>query len=182
PSVADALLWGMARYVSVAVGLVVIRSIPLAVDTLDELADQHACRRGWVRQYRHLRQLLRTLRVCLEYAAWTGVASIVLVQLAATRNLAAWGPRVIQAIAIFFAGRVGVELARLEIGRRMLPREGLEETERRRRATMVPLVRSAFGYGAYFATAVLILGTLGFNPMPFLAGAGLLGLVIGFGA
>ena len=37
-------------------------------------------------------------------------------------------------------------------------------------------------YAAYFATTVLILGTLGFNPLPFLAGAGLLGLVIGFGA
>ena len=182
PSVADALWWGMVLYLSVAAGLVVIGSIPVAVDTLDGLAGQYVEGRGWVRQYSHLRQLLRTLQVCLEYAAWIGVASIVLLQLAATRNLAAWGPRVIEAIAIFFAGRVVVELARLEIGRRMLPREGLEETERRRRATMVPLVRSTFGYGAYFATAVLILGTLGFNPMPFLAGAGLLGLVIGFGA
>jgi len=42
---------------------------------------------------------------------------------------------------------------------------------RRRRATMVPLVRSAFGYLVYFGTAVLILSVLGFNPMPFLAGA-----------
>jgi moderate conductance mechanosensitive channel len=47
---------------------------------------------------------------------------------------------------------------------------------------MVPLVRSAFTYAVYFGTAVLILGSLGFNPMPVLAGAGLLGLVIGFGA
>ena len=64
----------------------------------------------------------------------------------------------------------------------MLPREGIDEMERRRRTTMVPLLRSTFTYAAYFATAVLILGTLGFNPLPFLAGAGLLGLVIGFGA
>ena len=37
-------------------------------------------------------------------------------------------------------------------------------------------------YAAYFATAVLILSAMGFNPMPFLAGAGILGLVVGFGA
>ena len=43
-------------------------------------------------------------------------------------------------------------------------------------------MRSALGYVVYFGTAVLILGALGFNPMPFLAGAGILGLVIGFGA
>src|SRR5262249_48375503 len=125
---------------------------------------------------------LPTLRVCLEYASWIGLASIVLAQFPSTRSLAAWGPRVIQGIAMLFAGRVIVELGRLEIGHRMLPREGLEETERRRRATMVPLVRSAFGYAVYFGTAVLVLGALGFNPMPFLAGAGLLGLVVGFGA
>ena len=64
----------------------------------------------------------------------------------------------------------------------MLPREGLAETDRRRRATMIPLVRSVFTYAVYFGTAVLVLGSLGFNPMPFLAGAGLAGLVIGFGA
>jgi small conductance mechanosensitive channel len=113
---------------------------------------------------------------------WIAVASLVLVQLGSMQRLAAWGPRLIQAIAVFFAGRVLIELGYLDIGRRMLPREGLDETERRRRATMVPLVRSAFTYGAYFGTAVLMLGALGFNPMPFLAGAGLLGLVVGFGA
>jgi moderate conductance mechanosensitive channel len=34
----------------------------------------------------------------------------------------------------------------------------------------------------YFGTAVLILASLGFNPLPFMAGAGILGLVVGFGA
>jgi moderate conductance mechanosensitive channel len=47
---------------------------------------------------------------------------------------------------------------------------------------MVPLVRTAFTYATYFATAVLMLSVLGFHVMPFLAGAGILGLVIGFGA
>jgi small conductance mechanosensitive channel len=64
----------------------------------------------------------------------------------------------------------------------MLPREGLETSERRRRETMLPLVRTAFSYAVYFGAAVLILSRLGFNPMPFLAGAGILGVVIGFGA
>ena len=64
----------------------------------------------------------------------------------------------------------------------MLPAEGVDDTTRRRRATIAPLVRSGFTYAVYFGTAVLILASLGFNPMPFLAGAGILGLVIGFGA
>jgi hypothetical protein len=83
---------------------------------------------------------------------------------------------------IFFVGRVIIEVGHHEIAHRLLPPDGLDEMERRRGATMVPLVRSIFTYGVYFATAALVLSSLGFNPMPFLAGAGILGLVIGFGA
>jgi moderate conductance mechanosensitive channel len=180
--ITSTLLLGVRIYVVVAIGLIVIRSTATIVDTLDGLGRRYAQSRNWQRHYDHLRALLPTLRACLEYALWVGVASLVLVQVSLMQGLAAWGPRLIQAIAIFFAGRVVIELGRLELVHRMLPREGLEETERRRRATMIPLVRSVFTYAVYFATAVLVLGSLGFNPMPFLAGAGLAGLVIGFGS
>jgi small-conductance mechanosensitive channel len=181
-SVTQALLLAVRIYVVLALGFVAVRSTAVIVDTLDGLGHRYATRRDWSRHYDHLRALLPTLRTCVEYAMWVAVGSLVLVQLTPTQTLAAWGLRIIQAIAIFFAGRVVIELGRLEIVHRMLPKEGLEESDRRRRATMVPLVRTAFTYAVYFGTAVLVLGSLGFNPMPFLAGAGLLGLVIGFGA
>jgi small conductance mechanosensitive channel len=180
--ITSTLLLAVRIYVVVAIGLIVIRSTETIVDTVDVLGRRYAQRRAWLRHYDHLRALLPTLRACLGYALWVGVGSLVLVQLSSMRYLAAWGPRLIQAIAIFFACRVVIELGRLELVHRMLPREGLEDTERRRRATMIPLVRSVFTYVVYFATAVLVLSVLGFNPMPFLAGAGLAGLVIGFGA
>jgi len=181
-SVTGVLLVAVRIYVVLAIGLIVIRSTAIIVEALDGLGYKYAERREWQRYYDPLRPLLPTFRACLEYALWVGVASLVLAQLSPMQDLAAWGPRVIQGIAIFFAGRVLIELGRLEIAHRMLPAEGLEDTDRRRRATMIPLVRSAYGYAVYFGTVVLILGLLGFNPMPFLAGAGLLGLVIGFGA
>jgi small conductance mechanosensitive channel len=183
PSRVTSALWLLGRiYVIVAIGLIAIGSTALVVDTVDGFSQRLAARRNGERQYEHLRALLPTLRACLDYALWIAIASLVLVQVPSLRGLAAWGPRLIEGIAIFFAGRVLIELGRLEIAHRMLPAEGLEESDRRRRATMIPLVRSAFTYAVYFATAVLILSMLGFNPMPFLAGAGLLGLVIGFGA
>ncbi len=169
-------------YLVIAIGILFIRCTTVSVDTLSGLSERSARKRGWLHYYDRLRPLLPTLRACLEYALWIGMGSLVLLQIDAIRDLAGWGPRLIQAIGIFFAGRVIIELGSLEIGRRMLPPEGLEEADRRRRETMVPLVRSAFTYAAYFATAVLMLSALGFNPMPFLAGAGILGLVIGFGA
>jgi small conductance mechanosensitive channel len=135
-----------------------------------------------MKYYDHLRPLMPTFRACVEYALWITAASLVVVQLGPIHNFAVWGPRLVQAIGIFFLGSVAIELGLLEIGRRMLPAEGLDDATRRRRATMAPLVQTAFVYGGYFIIAVLILGSLGFNPMPFLAGAGILGLVVGFGA
>ena len=132
--------------------------------------------------YDHLRPVIPTFRACLEYALWVALASLILLQLGPASALAAWGPRLMQAIGLFFLARVLIELGRFEIGRRMLSAEGVDDTIRRRRATIAPLVRNAFTYAVYFGTAVLILASLGFNPMPFLAGAGILGLVIGFGA
>jgi small-conductance mechanosensitive channel len=181
-SITSVLMTVIRIYLVIAVGLMIVRCVAAIVDTLDGFSQRSAQNRGWSHYYERVRPLLPTLRTCLEYTLWIAVASLVLLQIEWTRWLADWGPRLVQAIGIFFAGRVVIELGSLEIGRRMLPSEGLEETDRRRRATMIPLVRSAFTYGVYFGTLVLILSSLGFNPMPFLAGAGILGLVIGFGA
>jgi hypothetical protein len=173
PSVVrDMLVVGLRVYLVVAIGIMVVRCTTVTVDTLDGLSQRAAHRRGWVEYYDRLHPLLPTFRACLEYALWIGVISLVLLQVQSFRHLAVWGPRLAQAIGFFFAGRVLVELGALEIGRRMLPREGLADTDRRRRETMVPLVRTAFTYATYFGTAVLILGSLGFNPMPFLAEPG----------
>ena len=166
----------------VAVGLAVVRATTVTVDTLNGLSHRFARSHGWISYYERLRPLVPTFRACLEYVIWIATASLAVAQLETMAWAARWGPALIQAIGIFFLGRVAVEIGHFEIGQRLLPRQGIDEMERRRRSTMVPLLRSTFTYAAYFGTAVLILGTLGFNPMPFLAGAGIIGLVIGFGA
>ena len=169
-------------YLVIAIGFLLIRSSVVIVDALDGLGQGFVQNRDWARHYAHLRPLVPTFRACLEYALWIAVASLALLQVGWMGSATSWAPRLIQAIGLFFLGRVVIELGHLEIGRRMLPEEGLDEMARRRRETMAPVVRNAFAYAVYFGTAVLILASLGFNPMPFLAGAGILGLVVGFGA
>jgi moderate conductance mechanosensitive channel len=178
----DSLLTAARVWAVVAFGIPVILSTDLIVVAIARLIRSYAHAQGWSRYYDQLHSLLPTLRVCLEYALWIGLLSLALTQITWLHRLAAWGPVLIEGIAIFFAGQILIQLGYLEIGHRMLPHDGLDENDRRRRATMVPLVRSAFTYAAYFGTAVLILSAMGFNPMPFLAGAGILGLVVGFGA
>jgi small conductance mechanosensitive channel len=180
--VSHTLLVALRIYLVVVIGVLVIRCTAFVVDTLDGLSQRAARKRGWMEYYHRLRPLVPTFRTCLQYVLGIAVASLVLYQIGVLRHLSAWGPRLIQAIGLFFLGRVLIEMGSLEIGHRMLPREGLSEVDRRRRATMVPLVRSTFRYAGYFGTAVMVLSVLGFNVMPFLAGAGILGLVIGFGA
>lgn len=181
-SVSDMLLVILRVYLVISIGILFIRCTTVIVDTLEGFSERSARDRGWAHYYDQLRPLVPTFRACLEYALWIVVASLVLLQIRPLGYLAVWGPRLIQAIGIFFIGRVVIQLGFLEIGNRMLPQEGLEETDRQRRETMVPLVRSTFMYAVYFGTVVLMLSALGFNPMPFLAGAGILGVVVGFGA
>jgi small conductance mechanosensitive channel len=180
--VVDTLLLVTRVYVIVAAGLLLIRATTLTVDLLGAHGRTYADRRGWTTHYEQVHRLLPTLSACIEYALWVGMIALVLFQLTPVQSLAAWGPRVIEAIAIFFVGRVLIEIGHFEIERRMTAPDGLDDLALRRRATMTPLVHSVFTYAGYFGIAVLVLAALGFNPMPFLAGAGILGLVVGFGA
>jgi len=181
-SVSNALFLVLRIYLVIVLGLLLVRSTTVIVDTLEGWARRSAEHRGWTRYYHHVRPLVPTFRACVEYALWIVVASLVVVQIDSIGHFALWGPRLIQSIGVFFVGRLLVEIGILEIGNRMLPPEGLEPSDRRRRETILPLVRSVFTYAVYFGSAVLILSLLGFNPIPFLAGAGILGVVIGFGA
>ncbi len=178
----DTLFLILRIYLIIVVGVLVVRCTTVIVDTLDGWARRSAEHRGWARYYDHVRPLVPTFRACVEYALWISLGALVVLQIGSIGHFAAWGPRLIQAIGVFFAARLIIEIGSLEIGNRMLPSTGLDPGDRRRRETMFPLVRTAFTYAVYFGAAVLILSRLGFNPMPFLAGAGILGVVIGFGA
>jgi small conductance mechanosensitive channel len=178
-----ALLTAVRLYLIVAVGVLIVRSSLVIVDTLDGWSRDFAANRGWHHYYEHLRPLVPTFRACLEYVLWIGLVSLLILQFERVGALAVWGPKLIEAIGLLFLAVVAKELGRLEIDHRLLsPPQELDDMARRRRATMAPLVRTGFTYAVYFAAAVLILASLGFNPLPFLAGAGILGLVVGFGA
>lgn len=169
-------------YAIIAIGLLVLRATAVVVDTCEGLSRRYAEKRDWLKFYEHLRPLVPLLRRCLEYAIWVAIASLVLHELPPTEGLAHYGPRLMQAIGVFFVGRLVIEVGNLLIGSRMLEREGLSDIERRRRATIVPLAKSLFRVACYFAIAILILEALHIDTTPFLAGAGILGMVIGLGA
>ena len=143
-------------YLVISIGVLTIRSSIVIVDTLDGVSRRLAQHRGWLAHYDHLRPLVPTFRACLEYTLWIGLWSLALLQIQRFDVVAVWGPKLIQGIGIFFLSAVVIELGRLEIARRMLAQDGADEMTRRRRATMAPLVRTAFTYSVYFGGGVLI--------------------------
>jgi small conductance mechanosensitive channel len=58
----------------------------------------------------------------------------------------------------------------------------ISRIESKKAHTLRKLIKSIFRYSLYFISALTILINLGFDPLPVLAGAGILGLAIGFGA
>ncbi len=73
-----------------------------------------------------------------------------------------------------------LEISRLLNNYLLLPRKGREPTQKMR--TLVPMVATAVRIGAAFVGGIIVLDQLGINTTPILAGAGIVGLAVGFGS
>lgn len=80
---------------------------------------------------------------------------------------------------------LAVVITLLQLGRILsvyLLREERGRVVSQKTRTLVPMVRTAFNVGTVFVGAVVILGRLGVDTTPILAGAGIVGLAVGFGS
>jgi moderate conductance mechanosensitive channel len=80
-------------------------------------------------------------------------------------------------IVLIVAGALLLNLLARAIARRLL-----KAMQGRRAATYINIVRSIMGYVIFFVVLVLVLRVFGVNYTAILAGAGVLGLAVGFGA
>lgn len=84
-------------------------------------------------------------------------------------------------IAIWIVAMVVVEACALIIHRYSLKPDAQGEVPKRRK-TVLPLLVSVVRYGVYFIAAVTALNVVGVDTTAILAGAGIVGIAIGFGA
>jgi moderate conductance mechanosensitive channel len=169
-------------YLIISLGILIIRASAVVVDTAEGLSNRYAEKRNWLAYYAQLRPLVPLLRRCLELALWVGIASLVVLQLDSVASIAHYGPRIIAVIGIFFCGRVAMELGNFYCTQSAQTSTDVDDMTARRRATIMPLMRSILRFACYFVVMMLSLSVLGFNTMPFLAGFTALGMVVGFGA
>lgn len=176
------LLTVLYIYLIVAIGLLVVKAVAAIVDSLDALSKKYSSPDNWLRYYERLSILVPLFRRCLEYVIYVAVASLVVLQLSFIQHFAVVGPRLTQVIGIFFISRVIVEVGNILIDRFQQEQKSLTEKERKQRLTLMPLMKSAMKYLVFFTAFLLALGALKLNPAPLLAGAGILGIVVGLGA
>jgi small-conductance mechanosensitive channel len=89
----------------------------------------------------------------------------------------------IKIIVILIVGRLIIKIANKAMAHMMVERDRKHlKFDQRRTNTIGRLIGNVISYTVNFLTIILILMQLGFNLAPLLAGAGVLGLAIGFGA
>ena len=169
-------------YLIISIGLLLVKSMTAVVDSLDALSKKYWYRKDVLGWYDRLAGLIPLLRRCLEYMIYVSAASLVLLQLQAIADFAAYGPLLIQVIGVFFLARVAVELINLLVDRSFSKKDDLSTAERQQKLTIVPIIKSLAKYVTYFVALVIVLSILNINPTPLLAGAGILGIVVGLGA
>ncbi len=168
-------------FLIISVALLITNLVSTIVKSLDELSRKYAETKGLLGFYSDLSHLVPIFRKSLEYIIYAISATLVLKQLSFLSWLAQYGAGVIQAIGLIFIARVVVEVINLIIDKTYL-QDKIEADELNRNRTIYPILKSVLAVGIYFVVLIFVLRGFGFDPLPLLAGAGILGMVIGLGA
>jgi small conductance mechanosensitive channel len=165
--------------------LVAVRLLTLACRTLShkavESGDRHLGNGKFQRYWERLRRLLPFGQRCFESAVYVAATSLAVRELHFIAFVADYGPRIVQCIGILFGTRVLIELSQVLLNETFGLYEGSDPLDAKGR-TLAPLLQSVCQYVLYFGSGVVMLGVLGLDTRPILAGAGILGLAVGLGA
>lgn len=180
--VPDYLFIGLKAYIIITIGLLIVKAITAIIETIDVLATRNASPDNLLRYYKRLHGLVTLFKKCLEYVIYVGTASIVVQQIDALAWMAVYGANIIQIISIFFFSGVAIQIANAILEDLVLRSEDLTDLQKQRRLTIIPLFKSFLKYTIYFTAGISMLKLIGIDPTPVLAGAGILGIAVGFGA
>ena len=169
-------------YLIISFGLLIVEAATAVVDSFEALSRKYWYRESYKDWYNRLSGLLPLFRRCLEYIIYVWVAALVMLQLSFIAQLASYGPALVQVIGIFFIARVVVEIVNFLIDKNMVTAGDASDSQRKQKQTLIPITKSILQSGIYFIAFVLMLRAVNINPLPILAGAGIMGIVVGLGA
>ncbi len=165
--------------------LVVARLLTVACRTLSHTLAEYGERRfkktAFRRYWERVTRLFPFGERCFEAAVYVSAASLCVRELHFIEFVADFGPLVVQCIGIFFCSRVVIELLHVLLHEAFGVYEQGHALDQKGR-TLVPLIHSICQYLIYFGSVLWMLGVLGVDTRPLMAGAGILGLAVGLGA
>lgn len=181
-AISEALYTGLRVLIVYAVSRVVWSSLEIVVTTLDGLAKNAAEKRERLHYYEVLKPLFPTLRRALEAVILVVGTSFAVAQVQAFETLSSLGLIGLRVVGLLFAAQVLSTLFEFTLREVLVHKVTQDEEEKRRRLTVLPLVASIAKYVIFGFSIVMSLTQFGIDPMPVLAGAGIAGVAVGFGA
>lgn len=173
---------GLKAYLAISVGQLIVKATSVLLETLDALSLRFVSSSNGLQYYERFRHLIPALKKTLEYILYVLIAKVIVREIQPISWLAQYADEIVQTIGIYFLCGVVIEFVNILLEDLVLETDQLTDLQRQRRLTIIPLFKSVLKYSIYFAAAVYILGLLGLDPGPILAGAGIVGIAVGFGA
>ncbi len=181
-AITTTLFIGLRIFIIFAIARIVWSSLEIIMRTLEGLAKQAAEKREKLRYYESLKPLFPSLRRALEAVIVVVGSSFAVAQIQGFETIGGLALIGLRIVGLLFAAQVLSTVFEVLL-REALVREGsqdLEETQRR--LTVLPLIASVARYTFFGFAIVTSLAEIGIDPLPVIAGLGVAGVAIGFGA
>ncbi|BAY80012.1 MscS mechanosensitive ion channel (plasmid) [Nostoc linckia NIES-25] len=169
-------------YIIISVGLLIAKAVATIVDTLDALSLKYSTSNNLLRLYERLRHLIPLFKKCLQYVLYIGIVNLVVPEIEPIAWISVYTSKIVQIIGVYFISNVLIEVVYFFLDEFYLKTTDTDESQRQKRLTLIPLIRSFAKYFVYFTGGVTILNLIGIDPAPILAGAGIVGIAVGLGA
>lgn len=173
---------GLKAYLAVSLGRLIIKLLSVMIDTLDALSLRFSSSENVLRHYERFRHLMPALKKALEYILYVAIATLVIQDIDSIAWITTYSDEIVQIIGLYFLCGVLIEISNIILEDLVLKTDHLTDLQRQRRLTIIPLFKSVLKYVTYFAGGIIVLNLVGIDPAPILAGAGIVGLAVGFGA
>lgn len=169
-------------YITITFGLLIVKAVATIVDTLDALSLKYSSSNNLLNLYERLRHLIPLFKKCLEYVLYVAIVNLVVPEIEPIAWISYYTPIIVQIIGVFFISNVLIEVAYFILDEFYIKTTDTNDSQRQKRLTLIPLMRSFAKYFVYFTAGVTILKLIGIDPAPILAGAGIVGIAVGLGA
>lgn len=137
---------------------------------------------GFTRYFEAVMNAALLVRRLLGTALILGLVGVALMQLERMQGVSGFLFKLMQVALTVLVARVLVELIEPLLREYFAELKHLSEAEKNRRRTLLPIFRGALQGITYLLMCLVILLQFGIDPLPIVAGAGVVGMALGLGA